>query len=262
MLDIASADIVARVIAAVWMMTAPTEAAATVIDQREVTCLARNIYFETRDQSVTSQSAVAMVTLNRVRDTTEPDVAAAFGSPRPVPASFGGRAAGPVCRVIYQQAQFSWTATSKGRAHRMEQAADFDPAAWTRAVTIAALALTGHLDDPTQGARYFYSHDELRRPPSWTAGMVETAQHGDHTFLVDPKARMADGPKAVAAKLSVSPRSRTVKARDANEDDAPLAADGVDVPDGPVAPRPFRKPSTVLARIQEIEAMVEQAPGI
>ena len=41
--------------------------------ERDVQCLARNIYFEARGESIEGQEAVALVTLNRVMDENYPD---------------------------------------------------------------------------------------------------------------------------------------------------------------------------------------------
>ena len=41
--------------------------------KKQLTCLAKNIYFEARNEPFAGQFAVALVTLNRVSDTTFPD---------------------------------------------------------------------------------------------------------------------------------------------------------------------------------------------
>jgi len=67
--------------------------------KKQLTCLAKNIYFEARNEPFAGQFAVALVTLNRVNDTAFPDT---------------------ICKVVYQgihttdgfpkrdRCQFSW----------------------------------------------------------------------------------------------------------------------------------------------------------
>ena len=45
-----------------------------VIDEESVTCLAKNAYFEARNQSILSQIAVSQVVLNRVKSADFPNL--------------------------------------------------------------------------------------------------------------------------------------------------------------------------------------------
>ena len=53
----------------------PGEAKAyhKIIDQEELTCLAKNIYFEARGENRTGQYAVGLVTLNRLKSKRFPN---------------------------------------------------------------------------------------------------------------------------------------------------------------------------------------------
>jgi spore germination cell wall hydrolase CwlJ-like protein len=62
---------------------------ASLFNDQEVQCLAKNIYFEARGESLRGMRAVAQVTINRVNDYRWPDT---------------------ICQVVYQRSQFSWTA--------------------------------------------------------------------------------------------------------------------------------------------------------
>src|SRR3954462_2332169 len=64
-------------------------AAALQSQARDVECLALNVYYEARGESLAGQYAVAEVTLNR---------RASLGYPK------------TVCEVVYQKGAFSWTA--------------------------------------------------------------------------------------------------------------------------------------------------------
>lgn len=54
----------------------------------ELNCLAKNIYYEARGEPTKGKLAVALVTLNRVKDKRYPK---------------------SICAVVYQKNQFSWT---------------------------------------------------------------------------------------------------------------------------------------------------------
>lgn len=54
----------------------------------ELMCMAKNIYFESRGEPEAGQFMVGFITMNRVRDKRWPNT---------------------ICKVVYQDAQFSWT---------------------------------------------------------------------------------------------------------------------------------------------------------
>ena len=60
----------------------------TVSKDRELDCLARNVYYESRGESREGKLAVALVTLNRADSPKYPN---------------------SICQVVYQKNQFSWT---------------------------------------------------------------------------------------------------------------------------------------------------------
>lgn len=66
------------------MFVTPTK----TINEQELECLAKNIYYEAPDESYEGKLAVATVTMNRVDNDYYPDT---------------------VCEVVYQPYQFSWT---------------------------------------------------------------------------------------------------------------------------------------------------------
>jgi N-acetylmuramoyl-L-alanine amidase len=127
------------------------------LDREGTRCLARNIYHEARGENLPNQAAVAEVTLNRAR--------------RPE----GDR---PLCEVVYERRQFSWT-------HRRKRHHPTDMKAWETAVVIAVWGQLGAIPTFTRGATHFYEH---RLPvPGWAGRMVQTARIGAHVFLVDPR---------------------------------------------------------------------------
>ena len=125
---------------------------------RELECLARNVYFEARGEPMTGKYAVAAVTLNRVVNPNFP---------------------GSICQVVYQGAgsgrygcQFSWVCDQYSDRPR-------DAQAWELAKQVAYNALVLDRPDPTDGALYF--HASWVRP-TWSRTMVKVGRIGGHVF--------------------------------------------------------------------------------
>ena len=126
-------------------------------------CLALNIYFEARNQSLEGQMAVTHVVLNRAADPKFPD---------------------EVCDVVYQsrtyesgfpkrhQCQFSWYCD--GKSDKPTEQAAFEDA--IRVVTYMAVS---NVDDLTDGATHYHATSVS---PAWAKAKTKTAQIGDHIF--------------------------------------------------------------------------------
>lgn len=128
----------------------------SVYDERELYCLAQNIYFESRGESIEGQAAVAWVTLNRLLDEDFPDT---------------------ICNVVWQDSQFSWTHDGKSDTPR-------DAVSWDRAQDIA-LDLVYSYDpvlDPTSGSTYFHEHSIS---PGWSQKFERIGRIDDHVFYAD-----------------------------------------------------------------------------
>jgi spore germination cell wall hydrolase CwlJ-like protein len=120
-------------------------------------CLALAVHYEAASESVTGQRAVAQVVLNRVRHPQYPR---------------------SVCGVVFQG---SWrptgcqfTFTCDGALARPPR-----PAAWQRALGIAADALAGYVE-PSVGTATHYHADWVA--PVWRLQLVKIAQIGTHIF--------------------------------------------------------------------------------
>ncbi|HEX6319959.1 MAG TPA: cell wall hydrolase, partial [Burkholderiales bacterium] len=114
-------------------------------------CLSLNIYHEARGEPDAGQVAVAYVTLNRARVKNM-----------------------SVCDVVVEPHQFSWT--TGGVMMRMNgwslmpHMVPTDLRALRKAVQIAQLAMSGKVEDPTQGA-LFYHADYVS--PYWRHSMTQ-----------------------------------------------------------------------------------------
>jgi len=132
-------------------------------------CLAKNIYFEARNEPFAGQFAVAMVTLNRVYDEKFPNT---------------------LCEVVYEglhyasghpkrdRCQFSWYCDGKVDDVKNKKA-------YMKAENIADLAIESYRAiktkglDLTEGARYYHTHDIS---PRWSKVYPVVGRIGDHIF--------------------------------------------------------------------------------
>lgn len=125
-------------------------------------CLAANIYFEARGESLLGQQAVAQVTLNRSRDRNK-----------------------SVCEVVTQKHQFSWTTgkikqDKRGVWRIKKQYEPKDKTAWAWSMKVAKRMLTRHRKDVTFGALHY--HATYVRP-KWASSMLLTYREGRHVFF-------------------------------------------------------------------------------
>lgn len=128
-------------------------------------CLAKNIYFESRNQSHLGQIAVAHTTLNRVIDDRYPDT---------------------VCDVVYQgrqnadgsmkrhQCQFSWYCDGLSDRPRNEEM-------WIQSwdVMDEALFMYERGMDVTRGATHYHSKNVY---PNWAPTLDKIMRVDDHIF--------------------------------------------------------------------------------
>jgi len=127
-------------------------AAQAEVTEQTVECLAKNIYFEARGQSVKGQMAVGFVTINRAKATRYPDT---------------------ICGVVYQKKQFSWTNSRK----KLPLAND---KAWMRAKNIARFLLNNPKQyDHTKGALFYHAKTV---DPYWADDKIVTAVIESHVF--------------------------------------------------------------------------------
>lgn len=122
-----------------------------------VMCLAMNVYWEARDQSLAGQVAVAQITMNRVENISYPD---------------------DVCGVVHQLNQFSWQWDGKSDVPQ-------EAAAWQRAQMVArgVLGGSGHADLWDVNITHYHA---AYVKPYWINSMQLVAQIDDHIFYYAP----------------------------------------------------------------------------
>ena len=147
----------------------------------ELTCLAKNIYFEARAESVQGKMAVANVTKNRVESGDFPDT---------------------YCEVVKQgvkrkhwkkdvmvpvkhQCQFSWYCDGEKDTVWIQYMngtqIESNKTAWHDSVNVALAIMSGHIRDNTGGAEYYYAHNIVY--PGWALSFTKTKVIGNHTFM-------------------------------------------------------------------------------
>jgi len=130
-----------------------------------IVCLALNLYFEARSESLAGQLAVGFSTMNRVADEHYPDT---------------------VCEVVKQakynewskdpirhQCQYSWFCDGMSDAPT-------DSKAMLEATILATNIYYGRVTDISNGATHY--HATWIEPPSWTYEMTRVVTIDQHTF--------------------------------------------------------------------------------
>lgn len=131
---------------------------AVGLSDKELKCLARNIYYEARSEEEVGQLAVALTTLNRYKSDKYPD---------------------NICRVIHQKRQFSWVA-----GYKRPDESEVDLTAWRKALKIARKAIRAN--DITNGATH-YHHVAVKPQWSLSPQFKRLKRVGKHVFYREKK---------------------------------------------------------------------------
>jgi len=119
-------------------------------------CLADNLHYEARGESLAGIRAVASVVLNRVASKRWPDT---------------------ICRVVYQSKQFSWANDYRERNPKL--------VAYTEKVQrVVAKAIAGRLKDNTRKSTHYHT---LAVYPRWAGRLEMTEVIGFHVFYKYPR---------------------------------------------------------------------------
>jgi spore germination cell wall hydrolase CwlJ-like protein len=137
----------------------------------DITWLAKNVYFEARNQGVAGQLAVAMVTLNRVEDKRFPNTIKEVVTEGPARPSWKNT---NEMIPLRHRCQFSWYCD--GKSDKI-----FD---WAHYWKIYGLVLSyvqkrGIMPDITEGATHYHA-DYVQ--PAWAKTKTKTTEIEDHIF--------------------------------------------------------------------------------
>jgi N-acetylmuramoyl-L-alanine amidase len=125
-------------------------AAVREFHARSLDCLARNVYYEARGESLAGQYAVAEVTMNRRASLAYPKT---------------------VCEVVYQEKAFSWT--------EYEVLDEPDGDAWLRATRVAEEVYYQRRPPALPGVLHFHA---VYVRPDWAKDRKRVARIGQHVF--------------------------------------------------------------------------------
>ena len=140
------------------------------IADKETHCLATNMYFEARGESLDGKKAVAFVTLNRVESERFPD---------------------DICSVVYQAQYSRWWKENKNRLVPIRHKCQFswycdgksDSIRNTREYEslyrLASAVILGKHEDNTGGAEYYHADHVY---PDWRLAFNKTTKIDSHIF--------------------------------------------------------------------------------
>lgn len=128
-----------------------------VYSMEDHVCMAKNIYFEARNESLQGQMAIALVTLQRVKDYRYPNT---------------------VCGVVYENKQFSWY--SDGLSDRPRNSESYEDIAL---LASAMLDSETSVFDFTYGSTHYHANYVS---PYWTDYMILKARIDTHIFYYEP----------------------------------------------------------------------------
>ena len=145
------------------------------IDPEQAFCLAENIYYESANEAISGQYAVAHVTINRANDSRFPKT---------------------ICEVVKQSTvskignkivcAFSWYCENNKKGKEiplMNKDGSINQVEVDRfqiASIVAITALSGDIPDNTMGATHFYNPSISQ--PSWSKSLKKTISLGRHDF--------------------------------------------------------------------------------
>jgi len=142
----------AALIVALVLNLSSANAHAEQLATQQIECLAKNIYYEARSESIEGQIGVAHVTINRVNHKYWPD---------------------SICGVVYQKSQFSWTDLVKNQTPQNKEL-------YEDIYKLSELVYNGKIPDNTDGSTFYYA-DYITKP-YWAKQMEKSVQLGVHIF--------------------------------------------------------------------------------
>ena len=160
------------ILCAATMIPAPISVSAeTNSSLKEQKCIANNIYWEARNQTVKGMIGVALVTRNRVSDNRFPNSYCDVVYQGPTRPTWRD----PSVRIpVKHRCQFSWYCDGKP-----DNIPSYDNDLYTVALAIAYRVYYGKFSDFTLGATHYHATYVL---PAWAKTKTRTTKVGRHIF--------------------------------------------------------------------------------
>ena len=154
-------------------ITSAEENKTSELPNQEINCLAKNVYFEAKNQGTGGWLAVAFVTLNRVKDSRFPNTICEVVHQGPSKPSWQD----PKRQIpIRYKCQFSWYCDGKpdiiGSQEKYNNILVFTN-------LMLGQATTTEMIDITDGATHYHA-DYVK--PAWAKTKTKTIEIGDHIF--------------------------------------------------------------------------------
>tara|TARA_A100001015_G_scaffold205938_1_gene230259 strand:+ start:410 stop:919 length:510 start_codon:yes stop_codon:yes gene_type:complete len=153
--------------------------ATTSVDKAEVdkfrhteaTCLAKNMYYEARNQGLAGQLAVSLVVMNRVKDSRYPNTVCGVVEQGPTRESWKKNG---TFYPIKNRCQFSWFCDGKSDDPK-------EPTTYKRLLDLALVLVYDDIQivDFTEGATHYHADYVY---PAWRKSKTKTVEIADHIF--------------------------------------------------------------------------------
>ena len=138
---------------------------------QEAVCLAKNMYYEARNQGLAGQLAVSLVVMNRVKDDRYPNTICEVVEQGPVRESWKKNG---VFYPIRNRCQFSWYCDGKSDEPK-------EPTTYGRLLDLSLDLVYDDLQvvDFTEGATHYHAAYVF---PAWRKSKTKTVEIADHIF--------------------------------------------------------------------------------
>jgi len=160
-------------------------------NHEELFCLAQNVYFEARSESMQGKIAVASVVKNRVKDDKFPKTYCGVvkqGAHKESWKTKGVAGVEDKDRIYIprkNRCQFSWYCDGFPDViwiqYKDGTPIEANKTAWRDSVNVALIVMSGEAKDNTSGATYYYAHNQTY--PDWAVEFTNLKVIGNHTFM-------------------------------------------------------------------------------
>ena len=137
----------------------------------EATCLAKNMYYEARNQGLAGQLAVSLVVMNRVKDSRYPNTVCGVVEQGPTRESWKKDG---TYYPIKNRCQFSWFCDGKSDDPK-------EPTTYGRLLDLSLVLVYDDIQivDFTEGATHYHADYVY---PAWRKSKTKTVEIADHIF--------------------------------------------------------------------------------
>ncbi len=155
-------------------LVATTSVDKTEVDNfrhTEATCLAKNMYYEARNQGLAGQLAVSLVVMNRVKDSRYPNTVCGVVEQGPTRESWKKDG---TYYPIKNRCQFSWFCDGKSDDPK-------EPTTYGRLLDLSLVLVYDDIQivDFTEGATHYHADYVF---PAWRKSKTKTVEIADHIF--------------------------------------------------------------------------------